>query len=217
MTVVLWYCPPPGSTAYETLNTLIQSIQTLFPNSPVFEPHITLNTHLTVSTKDDVNKVLTYCVAAMNSIKKSIEKENKSLVRMNGFVTGKSYFQKVKLSCELDKYLLSIAQIIRELFVESEQNTELKKLNAQNWVHNDFKPHVSLLYSDIYPISPAFTKIIQQRIEDTLGVKVISNEADEWKFDQIPKNVSWGIPATFKVVNCEGPIEEWEVLGRTDI
>ena len=88
-----------------------------------------------------------------------------------------------------------------------------------------FKPHVSLLYSDVKPVSQAYVRMIEQRVEDALDLRLIIDESSantdsdtqvEWTFDRDP-TLSWGIPGTFKVVRCEGPVSEWEVLGRTDI
>ncbi|CCC70455.1 hypothetical protein NCAS_0E03850 [Naumovozyma castellii] len=220
MSVALWFCPAPGTPAYETLTLLIQSLQTLFPDSPVFEPHVTVVTNLSAPNTDEVNKILMSCVAAMNSIKSSLIDDGTPLITFQKCSIGRTFFKKIILECQLNSYLISIAQIMREMFVESDQDDSIRREKASNWVRDEFKPHVSLLYSEISRISPAFSKTIEQRIEDTLDVRMTLVDGSlnpKWEFDRIPANISWGIPGVFKVVRCEGPIEEWEVLGATTI
>lgn len=233
MAVALWFCPAYGSTAYESLNQLIISLQSLFPASPLFEPHITITSDLNCTREDDVNKILTSCVASIQSIKPYLLNNERSgsngsqshhslpLVSFNGCTINKPYFKKVVLECEPNRFLYSIAQIMRELYVE--QSKENPTESATNWLHNDFKPHVSLLYSDNYSISSAFARTIQQRIEDTLDIQFVKNDKkvtgdvqNYWQFNDIPIQ-SWGIPGTFKIVKCEGPVEEWKVLGRATV
>ena len=88
-----------------------------------------------------------------------------------------------------------------------------------------FEPHVSLLYSDVTPISQAYVRMIEQRIEDTLDLSLLKvtdkdlltpGTQTKWEFSR-ESSLGWNIPGTFKVVKCEGPVYDWEVLGRTDI
>lgn len=218
MAIALWYCPPQGSSAQENLQLLITSLQSLFPNSPVFEPHVTITSDLVCNSADDVNKILTSCVAAVKSIPAS-----QSLVKFNNSTVGKSYFRKVVLECEPNTYLYSIAQIMRELYVEIDESS--KSQRAATWARDEFKPHLSLLYSEVYPISQAFIRVIQQRIEDALNVQMVREEQNgttsphqlQWNFANNPDTVNWSRPCTFKVVRCEGPISHWRVLGGTTI
>ncbi|CAI4471521.1 AIF_collapsed_G0019400.mRNA.1.CDS.1 [Saccharomyces cerevisiae] len=239
MAIALWYCPPQGSVAYETLQMLIFSFQTLFPDSPVFEPHVTVTSHLVCNSKDDVNKILTSCVAAIQSIRshQTAKKGRKGqashtvaapLVSFNGCSVGKQYFKKIVLECNKNKILYGVAQVMREMYVEIDPETRSSR--AATWVHEEFHPHVSLLYSDIHPVSQASLRVVQQRIEDALDVQLVprekrkgsenadgSNEVQmRWDFD-VSSSLSWNIPGTFKVVNCVGPVQEWEVLGRVDV
>lgn len=209
MSIVLWYCPPQDSVPYELLKQLITSLQTMFPYSPVFEPHITLNTNLTCYDQDSVNQVLTACLAAMQPILKQL-KNNQPLVSFNGLTIGRNFFRKVVLNCNDNKYLISIQKIIQEMYVE------------EKFKGRPFQPHVSLLYSDINPISRAYVRIIQERLQDALDVKLFEGPTNmedvqiSWNFDKKP-GLSWNIPGTFKVVKCEGPLENWEILGKVEI
>lgn len=209
MSIALWYCPPQDSVSYELLKQLITSLQTLFPYSPVFEPHITLNTNLVCYDQDSVNQVLTACIAAMQPILKQL-KNNQPLISFNGLSIGKKFFKKIVLDCDDNKYLISIQKIIQEMYVE-------EKCKGK-----PFTPHVSLLYSDINPISRAYVRIIRERLQDALDVKLMEKNIliDDtqicWDFNKKP-DLSWNVPGTFKIVKCEGPIETWEVLGKVDI
>ncbi|QLG73014.1 hypothetical protein HG535_0E00980 [Zygotorulaspora mrakii] len=256
MAIALWYCPQYGSPAYETLELLIISLQSVFPSSRIFEPHLTIATNLACNDVDDVNKILTSCVAAMRSIRPRLRSAGGSggmgrdggpsntrsssdesgiqgtaegtsvLVSFRGCSVGRRFLRKVALECNENRYLHSIAQIMREVYVEIDDSSRSQR--AATWARDEFAPHVSLLYSDVYPISQAFLRIIQQRIEDVLDTPMHkldplkdnishSNEKQvSWEFDRTPA-LSWSLPGTFKVVKCEGPVEDWQVLGRTDV
>lgn len=218
MAIALWYCPPQGSAVHESLQLLITSLQSLFPNSPVFEPHITITSDLNCNSADDVNRILTSCVAAIRSIPPS-----QPLINFQHCTIGKSYFRKVVLECEPNRYLYSIAQIMREVYVEVDDASRTQR--AATWARDEFKPHLSLLYSEVYPISQAFARVIQQRIEDALNVQMVREPQEntssthqlQWSFTNEPESVQWSRPSTFKVVRCEGPASHWRVLGGTSI
>lgn len=217
MTIVLWFCPQQGTPAYGVLKQLISSMQTLFPSSVTFEPHITIATNLECNNKDDVNKILTSCVAAIKSIEKPLKSSRGApLVSFRSCSIKKPYFQKVILNCKDNKYLLGLQKIMTEMY-SSPKVTDGSSPR--------FKPHVSLLYSDVRPVSQAYVRMIEQRVEDALDLTLSVDEGSaaddsdiqiEWVFDREP-TLSWSIPGSFKVVRCEGPVGEWEVLGRTDI
>ncbi|SMN22385.1 similar to Saccharomyces cerevisiae YGR247W CPD1 Cyclic nucleotide phosphodiesterase, hydrolyzes ADP-ribose 1'', 2''-cyclic phosphate to ADP-ribose 1''-phosphate [Maudiozyma saulgeensis] len=218
MSIALWFCPQQGSTYYELLKQLIISMQTLFPSSIPFEPHVTIATNLKCENKDDVNKILTSCVAAIRSIEKQLrDVHTLPLVSFDSCSIKKQYFQKVILNCKPNKYLLGLEKIMTEMYSSQPSLNEGEQ--------KIFRPHVSLLYSDVTPVSQAYVRMIEQRIEDTLDLRLntVSNtgqltqdEQVKWEFSR-ESPLGWNIPGTFKVVKCEGPVYEWEVLGRTDI
>lgn len=223
MTIALWYCPQQGSAAHETLELLIESLQSIFPSSPKFDPHITITNNLICNDSDDVNRILTSCVAAVQSIKPALEVSRsleQPLVSFKSCSVGKKFFNKVVLDCHLNRYLVSIAQIMRELYVEIDDTSRGQR--AATWARDEFQPHLSLLYSETYPISQAFLRVIQQRVEDALDVQLINvpetsgDRQVAWRLSSTP-SCAWSLPGTFKVVKCEGPIEQWQVLGRTDV
>lgn len=214
MSIALWYCPPQGSVAYEIISQLIASLQSLFPNSPIFEPHITIATQLLCEDQDARKQVLTSCVAAIQSINKQLRANAKRdpLVSFDSLSIGKKFFKKVTLDCHENKYLMSVAKVMKELY------SDPKLVESMG----PFQPHVSLLYSDVKPVSKAYIRIIQQRVQDTLDTELTEIEPTQedvqacWTFDS-KTAVSWNIPGTFKIVRCEGPIEQWEVLGSVEV
>lgn len=214
MAIALWFSPSRSSAVHDTLHSLILSLQTLFPDAVLFEPHLTLTSQLNCNTAQDVETVLTSCVAAVQSIRAKLKDEQ--LVSFTGVSIGKKYFDKVRLDCPKNRYLCSIAQVMRELYVASSAE------EASNWVLEEFHPHVSLVYSDVYHVDQALSRVLQQRIEDALDLSMYEaphhrREGDQttWTLDRhLP---GWSVPGTFKIVRCEGPVSEWQVLGSADV
>ena len=74
-----------------------------------------------------------------------------------------------------------------------------------------FHPHLSLLYSDVEPISKACIRIIKQRVQDTLDI-TLNDINDNLNTKQNNTHVTWeintmskiglNIPGTFTVVKC---------------
>ncbi|SCU92456.1 LANO_0E00958g1_1 [Lachancea nothofagi CBS 11611] len=215
MGIALWFVPHANSTEYETLQSLILSLQTLFPDAPTFEPHLTITSQLKCNSGAEVQQVLTTCLAAVGAIKPSVKQKEESIVSFSGAGMGKGYFTKVRLICTENKYLMGIAQVIRELFVAETPE------EASNWLLQEFRPHVSLVYSEMYHVNQALERIVAQRIEDALDLSLHENAVPgnqnqrSWSFGrQVP---GWSLPGTFKVVRCEGPVGEWQVLGSVEV
>ncbi|CCH41666.1 2',3'-cyclic-nucleotide 3'-phosphodiesterase [Wickerhamomyces ciferrii] len=113
------------------------------------------------------------------------------------------------------KTLAGLATIIRELYVEFPilQNQAKSKYASQDWCNNQFDPHLSLVYTDLKHFDNALIRTIKTRVEDLLDTDSITiNEPGEL----LDYGIGWenGI---FKIVRCEGPVEEWEILGQVDI
>lgn len=193
MSIALWYCPSPGSVDHEVLETLIASLKLLVPNTHGFEPHLTVATHLRVQTQQDVSRVLQTCATCFGTVPRG-----HAVVRFEGWTTSRAYFRRVALECARDRYLVGTAQLIRELYVEGddlEQNH--RQRNAAAWAAEQFRPHVSLMYTDSQ-ITQAAERVIRQRIHDAAHLA-----GSSWR--------------TFKVVACEGPVEHWRVLGTLTV
>ncbi|KAI5954459.1 hypothetical protein KGF54_002234 [Candida jiufengensis] len=134
MGVALWLCPRPNSQIFDKLSTLMSSINTLFPGqSPKFEPHITITTNININledqskTRDDVDKVLSSCAVALQSLPKN----HNNLVTLGKISSQRKFFQKLYFEVAKDPNLISFARIIRELFVivPTDIENENKKQN----------------------------------------------------------------------------------------
>lgn len=219
MVMVLWYCPPANSVIHEMLSSLIMSLQSLFPDSVPFEPHVTLTSQLNCKTKSDASAILNAAQAAISSIRDDLEsgKFKEEMICFDSVKIGKNYFEKVKICCKSNKYLYGIAQIICELFVLKTPDPAASK----EWVLNSFEPHVSLVYSNIYHVDQALQRSVLQRIEDTLGTVLVGDSVKDpsaqvsWCLEK--KLRGWNLNGTFKVVRCEDPVNEWEIMGSVDV
>ncbi len=74
---------------------------------------------------------------------------------------------------------------------------------ARQWI-KDYDPHLSLVYSDEYPVDDALQRTILTRIEDVLGNSIDLSDLG-WNNGKI------------SLVNCEGPVSNWEILGSRDL
>ncbi|SCU90129.1 LAMI_0E00738g1_1 [Lachancea mirantina] len=219
MAVALWFVPQASSNTYVALQSLILSLQTLFPDAPSFEPHLTVTSQLKCETREQAHEILAACVAAVEAVRGAVgrggDATSQDLVAFSGVGIGKSYFRKVRLECVANKYLVSVAQLMRELFVcdSAEQ--------ASHWAVREFAPHVSLVYSDVYHVNQAVRRVLVQRIEDALDgelrpcAAVADGDDAAWLCARQLRG--WGLPGQFKVVRCEGGVAEWQVLASVEV
>lgn len=220
------------------MDSLIISLQTLFSDSQTFEPHITISSDIILENNNDVTLILRSALAAINSLndirKKKMadaaassttpnEELSERLISFDKLQFGKKYFRKVNITINKNANLVSLARIIREYFVEfprlkalkvpTDQIDKLAMENANNWALNEFEPHLSLAYSNKYTINPALEKTILTRIEDMLNISVLSDDGtilDNSNMIEFPAD------GLLKLVKCEGPVNEWVVLGSLD-
>lgn len=208
-----------------------------------------------METTEDIRNVLQAALAALNALKQI--NDPPPLVTFEKLEFGKKYFQKVYLSVDKSPGLVSLARLIRELFVETpklrkppivengkpkrrkslgkrvvsngsaqesisletvrepppaEEIPRIAMENAIRWSMEEFMPHLSLVYSSVYSIDSALERTIRTRIEDLLGVTI--GEDSELKDGN--HSLAWPSDGSLKLVRCEGPISEWEVLGSID-
>lgn len=255
--VSLWLCPKRNSPLYDKLSTLMASLQTLFPGQPAsFEPHITITSNIkidlddSVKRKDDVDKILSASVVAINSLPKN----HSDLVSLGKLNSQRKFFKKLYFEVRRDPSLVSFARIIRELFVvlpnaieeedkalnpklyttdskgnkvkvkkhkHGESEVEHKKvdieklqresaLKAAEWSTGEFDPHLSLIYSEMYPIDSALWRTINTRVQDYLNV-----DKDDAS-DLSNTGLGWD-GGVLKLVLCEGDVNDWIVLGSVDL
>lgn len=239
--VSLWLQPPPNSLLGDALTSTINGLKPLFHDAPGFAPHITITSNIAVSrqnTQRHVASILDRARAAAASV------DHLDVVVSNIVFNGTQFFKKVYFQAQRRPELLSLALISREEFVylpdlqmkvrqnqawdesnrpvnssappktrtelntiSDEQNEKLVQEAAQHaseWVRNEYDPHVSLVYSGVYPIDEAVQQTIDTRLRDVFG----DNYAE--------KGIGW-TGGRLALVNCEGPVEQWTVLGYRDI
>jgi 2',3'-cyclic-nucleotide 3'-phosphodiesterase len=208
--IALWLCPKPGSQIHETLTSLISSLSPLFPTSPALEPHITITSQLAINSPTDVETVLKGSLAALREFKLSI--------LFNSMVVNDKnpYFKKVYIRCDKSKNLVSFSTIIREFYVELPQlKDELQaKYKAQEWASDVLDPHISLIYTDLPHFDNALIRTMSTRVSDYLNCDDSFNVNVSDTLVDLGLGWSGGV---LKIVRCEGPVEEWEVLGSADI
>jgi 2',3'-cyclic-nucleotide 3'-phosphodiesterase len=135
---------------------------------------------------------------------------------------GSHFFKKVYFSVDKSTELLSLAQICREEFVTAPQLIATKKhysglsaeeketlrqdaaSAAERWARSEYDPHLSLVYSDVYPLDEAVTRTVDSRLKDMFGP------------DYATRGLGW-TNGRLSLVRCEGPVEEWQELGHRDI
>lgn len=263
----MWLCPKKHTELYEKLETVMASLQTLFPGTPPsFEPHVTISTNIDIALDDpekrhdDVDRILGASVAALQSIPAT--STNSPLVRLGRVGTQRSKYKKLYFEVAPDANLLSFAQIIRELFVVLPQLVErenqlinphlytadnhgnrirraklrsskrasstsekdsvpTKQISLQplqneassvaaQWSKSEFFPHLSMVYSEVYPIGSAMWRTITTRIQDYLGIDNCNDPVVE------DTGLGWN-GGVLKLVLCRGDPQDWIELGSVDV
>lgn len=250
MTVSLWLCPRQNTQLHEKLITLMSSLNTLFPGQPPkFEPHVTITSNVAINldepdkTRDDVDKVLGACVAAL----KALPKGGENLITLGKVDSQRKYFKKLYFEAYRDPSLVLFAQIIRELFVIIPQEVE-KETQKRN--------------PKLYTTSPdgAVTRkksklkhtAEEEPIDDAEIRRKAPKMAAEWAATEFHPHLSlvysefhpisnamWRTIRTriqdyldvedvdnsglswdggvLKLILCEGDVADWVVLGSVDI
>lgn len=203
-------CPKPSSQIHETLSSLSTGLESICSDSTRVEPHITITSQLAVNSHADVRTVLACAIGALGSnIEIDVKLSSLHIHEKN------HYFKKVYFGVEKTKNLASFSTIIRELYVElpKSHNEAQAKYTAQDWEKDEFNPHLSLIYTNMTHIDNALQKTIITRVEDYFNTNSLQinteNELDKY-------SLGWN-GGVLKIVNCEGPVNEWEILGTADI
>lgn len=264
--VALWVCPKKNLALYDKLETLMSSLNTVFPGLPPrFPPHVTITSNLAVdldNPKDDVDRILSLCSIALSKLPGGSSGGNygntgssggdQGWIRLGSVASNRGYFQKLFFRILPDATLMSFARIVRELFVilpeKTEREHQLKNphlfhkdhegrlvrrrkktsepigeidlprirneaaLDAANWCASDYKPHLSLVYSDLYPIDTALWHTVRSRVLDYLSI----DTCDSPNWDDVGNGLSW-LGGLLQLVLCEGDVSDWVVLGSVDL
>lgn len=236
MTVALWLAPRRGTPLYDTLSLLIQSLQLLFPDAPVFEPHITITNELHVDSVHEAMQVLQGAQVAVDVLRKQRNEaiaahqaaspgndpKRPHFITFKEFGVGKRYFDKVHLVVAKTPQLVLLARFIREMYVALPQANSARQradlledanVRAQRvalqWALEEFHPHVLVAYLDTYPLDQALLRTLETRLKDALEV----GELDHRLLDH---QLGWS-GGVLKVMRCEGPIAEWSELASIDL
>jgi 2',3'-cyclic-nucleotide 3'-phosphodiesterase len=211
----LWLMPKKHSPLYDALHNITDGLKPLFDDGHTFEPHVTITTNISVSNQAQVDEILNRALAASRAVP-AIN------VVFTGLSYGSQFFKKVYFTVEPNAELVSLARICREEFVttpkavssekhyaalppQDRQNIADRALReAAEWVRTEYDPHLSLVYSDSYPVDEASQRTIDTRLSDVFGNEYAT------------KGLGW-TNGRLQLVRCEGPVEEWEVLGYRDI
>lgn len=210
----LWLMPPNGSPLSETLKTTIDGLRPLVDDGQRFSPHVTIVTKILISNQAQADFVLDQALIACKSVPQM-------KITLKGVKYGSRYFKKVYLGVEPSPELISLARISKEEFVTGpaiknaqkhyhalsiDERSKLEQqaaAEADQWVRSEYDPHLSLVYSNQYPVDEALKVTISTRVTDIFG-------------SNINKGISW-TGGRLALVDCEGPVEDWRVLGYRDI
>jgi len=217
--VALWLQPRPGSPLHTVLRQTIVGLAPVFDDAPVFMPHVTLVTGIHVHNQGEIDLVLDSAFAAAKSVPQLT-------VRFDKITYGSTFFRKVVFEVLPLAELISLAAIAKEEFVlyphlkyrlglqpenKHKSSDELHAdavqqatKEANTWVKEQFRPHLSLVYSDLYPVSESARHTVHQRLQDVFGPGY-EQRGLGWQGGQLA------------LVQCEGPVESWRVLGTRNI
>lgn len=213
--ISLWLMPKKGSPLYEALKSTMDGIKPLFDDALPFEPHITITSDIEAQSTGQVEYVLDRALAASKAVP-AID------VVFSSLTYGSTFTKKVYFKVEPRAPLMSLARISREEFVTSprmmasqknysalsqedkDRLTQQASQQADDWVKNEYKPHLSLAYSNAYPIDEALQRTIETRLGDVFGP------------DFNTRGLGW-TNGRLALVLCEGPVDEWQTLGYRDL
>lgn len=192
--VALWLCPKKSSPIHDKLETVMASLNTVFPGlPPKFEPHVTITTNIALdlnNPKDDVDRILSSCCIALNALPRTSEGEH--WIQLGRVTSQRKYFKKLYFQVARDPTLVSFSRIVRELFVILPRKTE-EENQAKNphLYHKDNSGNVvrrRKLHSRTASLSrpePVEVAIDVSRIQ-----KELAEEAAVWALQEYDPHVS---------------------------
>lgn len=188
--------PPPG--AFEQLQQLINDIS-VKEGSPAFQPHITL---LSVPYSAQITENPESIIPPRVSLPKPFA------VNFNKVCAGRSYFQSVLVELVPGDAESPLRTLYDATLKQNESYFREKGGDAAVRAKQNFYPHVSLYYGD--------------RTEAERE-KIIAELVEEGSIDQSqPVLTVAGVKGGFDVneiwvVNCEGPIEGWQIIHKIEL
>ncbi|KAK9353636.1 2',3'-cyclic-nucleotide 3'-phosphodiesterase [Lipomyces doorenjongii] len=185
----LWLSPPPSSPIYNALESLIAQLSDdLFGGAaPNFSPHITLTSDIPLDA--DPVAVIEYAASTI---------EKKLKIDVTHVAYGPAYFKKIYLRVAKTPELGRLAGEARRKYADLA--AEDAEVTAREWEVNEYDPHISLVYSDEWPIREDKKIDIEARLE-TL-------------FSEVGK--TW-LGGRISLVKTVGPVNKWPVLAYKDL
>ncbi|KAK9365662.1 2',3'-cyclic-nucleotide 3'-phosphodiesterase [Lipomyces kononenkoae] len=192
----LWLSPPQSSPIYSALDSLIADLANdLFaPAAPRFSPHITLTSDIPVDLDPDA--VIQSLPSSSPPLRIEIQKN---------VAYGPAYFKKIYLRIAKTPDLIQLAGECRRMLVYVPNNAgddNDAEAKARQWQTTEYDPHLSLVYSDEWPITDDNKSHVQAKLEAL--------------FDQLGGTTSW-VGGTISLVKTIGPVQDWQLLAFKDL
>ncbi|KAK9252832.1 2',3'-cyclic-nucleotide 3'-phosphodiesterase [Lipomyces tetrasporus] len=189
----LWLCPPPTSPIYAALESLIAELSDdcFGGAAPKFSPHVTITSNIPLDT--DANAVVEYAAKINERLK----------IQVAHVAYGPAFFKKIYLRIAKRPDLVRLASEVRREYVYlAAENLPAQEADekARAWEANDFDPHLSLVYSDEWPISDDKKTYIEGRLD-----KLFSETDETW------------VGGRISLVKTVGPADNWPVLAYKDL
>ncbi|SGZ55917.1 CIC11C00000003100 [Sungouiella intermedia] len=170
------------------------SLNTVFPGlPPKFEPHVTITTNIVIdltNPKDDVDRILSACCIALNSLPRSSSSQH--WIQMGKVNSQRKYFKKLYFQVARDPTLVSFARIVRELFVILPQKTEQEhKAKNPHLYHKDHAGNLVRKHK-LHSRSASLSKAepIEVAIDVARIQQELAQEAAEWSVQEFDPHVS---------------------------
>ncbi|KAK9477854.1 2',3'-cyclic-nucleotide 3'-phosphodiesterase [Lipomyces japonicus] len=181
----LWLSPSPESTIYASLEMLIANLSDKFysGHAPKFVPHITITSGIPFDT--NAESVVAYAASILTE---SIEL---TILKID---YGPAYFKKIFLRVEKTSGLTKLARESRRKYVlQQTLDNEAAEKEAIKWEIEDYDPHISLVYTEEWPVHDQKRLLVEKTVEANLKESSTSwtggrlslyetiGPADQWK------------------------------------
>ncbi|KAH0615148.1 uncharacterized protein H6S33_000784 [Morchella sextelata] len=193
----IWLCPPEGTQIEAILIKLISNtVPAYFGDEkvPDFRPHATITSEIPPNL--DPQEVLD-----------SIDIKELPNVIFTSMVIGETFFTRGTLHIEKNDSIVALATHCREKFAFGGQSKE----DAEKWAREKFTPHVSLVYSNLWPVPEDVSKAIENDVLSAgVGLSGVSGSNSE------PDMNGWK-GGKLVLVPTGKPLDEWIVLAERNL
>ncbi|KAK4699729.1 2',3'-cyclic-nucleotide 3'-phosphodiesterase, partial [Phenoliferia sp. Uapishka_3] len=191
----LWLIPPATSLASTSLSSLINSLASTH-STPQFAPHVTLLTGFSFDPSTTLSQFSQAIKSASLSSPLRLDFDG---LGTKTTPTQRNYFQYLFAVINPEnEELMKLRKAVREALLTEEQLG----------VADDYFPHLSLMYGD-----DTESRNVGRIIEGLEKREVKRGRASGWEIN----GVEVVEVEEVLLVRCEGPPEDWEVIGRLAI